>query len=99
LEGGNNRDWISVNHGQQSARRGLGSASSSFPMLDGVEAESKGLRKRGLGHLQLRANSFDIYLLGNMHPKALLVAREACFHIVKTVHHLFEWGFHSYLLL
>jgi hypothetical protein len=75
--------------------RGVRDTSSTFPVLDGVEAESEGVRELSLGHVEMAANLLDIDLLGKMDPETLGLSGEVGLHIVEAAHEFIEYALHG----
>src|ERR1700761_545609 len=77
------------------SRSDLRGAPVAFPVLDGIEAESEGLGKPRLGHMQFLPDALDVNRIGNVDLKALAITGEVGFDLVKAVHQFVECAGHG----
>jgi hypothetical protein len=94
LEGRQDGGRVPVNDRQQGARRSFRGTTPTFPMLNGIETESKDIGKTRLRHAEPVADRLDIDVLRNMDLEARLLSGKESLNIVKAVHHLFKLRFH-----
>jgi len=76
IERSDYRHWVFCNHGQESASRSFRRSSATLPVLDSVYAEAEDFGKPCLGHVQVLADSPDVYMCGDGNFIALAPAAE-----------------------
>jgi hypothetical protein len=67
----------------------------AFPVFDGIEAESEGLGKPRLGHMQVLPDALDVNRIGNVDLKALAITGEVNFDLVEAAHQFVECAGHD----
>ena len=77
------------------SRSDLRRAPVAFPVLDGIEAESEGLGKPRLGHMQFLPDALDVNRIRNVDLKALAITGEVGFDLAKAVHQFVECAGHG----
>jgi len=65
-------------------------------MLDGVEAEAKGARELGLGHVKPRANMLHVDGLWNVNLKSGFLASQEAVDLIQTLHHVIKSCTHGF---